>query len=100
MRFMVRSHNSFEVFALNKYSHIGIGLKSTNLILDSPDPLRILTHLAQNFPKYASSVARRVVVSEELQAEVQKNQYKVQGGVNMAWLNGAIVAEKDMNPFG
>jgi UDP-glucose:glycoprotein glucosyltransferase len=76
-----------------------IGLKSTQLISDSREPLRTLTQLAQNFPKYATSVARRVVASDQLEAEVQQNQFKVQGGISMAWLNGASVTENDMNPF-
>lgn len=67
---------------------------------DSAEPLDTLTQLAQNFPKYATSIARRVVANENLSEEIRHNQYLAQGGVNMVWLNGAIVTEKDMSSFG
>jgi len=40
-----------------------------------------------------------VVVNENLTAEVQENHFKAQPGINMLWLNGAQIAEKDINPF-
>jgi UDP-glucose:glycoprotein glucosyltransferase len=76
-----------------------IGYQATQLIIDSPEPLQTLIHLSQNFPKYATSIARRVNVNERLTAEVHKNHLLAQPGVNMMWLNGAQIPEKDVNPF-
>jgi hypothetical protein len=76
-----------------------IGLKATQLVSDSKEPLYTLALLSQNFPKYATSIARRVVVNASLEGEVEKNQMKAQPGVNMFWLNGATIAENDVNPF-
>ena len=92
-----------------------IGFQSAQLIYDSNtqhledrdtasahDPLNALNtlkQLSQNFPKYASTLARRVVIDENLQAELFQNNMKVQGGANAVWLNGVVVQEKDMNPF-
>ncbi|GLB42376.1 putative UDP-glucose:Glycoprotein Glucosyltransferase [Lyophyllum shimeji] len=77
-----------------------IGHQAIQLIADSSEPLDTLTHLSQNFPKYASSLARRVVVNDSLEAEIQANSLRVPGGAHMLWLNGAVVPDKDVNPFG
>ena len=76
-----------------------IGLQCTQLVYDSEEPLATLKQLSQNFPKYATTIARRVTVSNELEEEVQSNHAKAQPGVNMVWLNGLAVSEADMNPF-
>lgn len=76
-----------------------IGLQSTQLVYDSEDPLATLKQISQNFPKYATAIARRVTVQPELEEEVQSNNAKAQPGVNMVWLNGLVVQETEMNPF-
>ncbi|TDL22772.1 hypothetical protein BD410DRAFT_769716 [Rickenella mellea] len=77
-----------------------IGIKATQLLHDSKDELGLLTILSQNFPKYATSIARRVVINESLHNEIQDNQPKAQGGISMAWLNGLAIPETDMTPLG
>ncbi|KAJ3728096.1 hypothetical protein DFJ43DRAFT_1085879 [Lentinula guzmanii] len=77
-----------------------IGFQASQLIMDSADPLLTLTHLSQNFPKYVTTLARRVTVKENIAQEVHENQLRVQGGANAMWLNGVSVAEKDLNAFG
>jgi UDP-glucose:glycoprotein glucosyltransferase len=79
---------------------LGIAVKSAQLVMRSPDPLRALIHLSQNFPKYATSVARRVTVDAVLLEELELNSVKAQGGINMVWLNGLVLQEGDINPFG
>jgi UDP-glucose:glycoprotein glucosyltransferase len=76
-----------------------IGFQSTQLILGSKDPLDTLTYLSQNFPKYATTIARRVTVNENLTAELSDNIMKAQMGVNAFWLNGAQIDENDINPL-
>lgn len=65
----------------------------------SPDPLKALMHLSQNFPKYATSIARRVVVDTLLLEELQSNLHKAQEGVGMVWLNGMVLQNTDVNVF-
>ncbi|KAH9930812.1 glycosyltransferase family 24 protein [Amylocystis lapponica] len=77
-----------------------IGIQATQLVSNADEPLVALKQLAQNFPMYAASLARRVTVEPALFDEVTDNQMHVQGGINMAWLNGVNIAEKDMTPFG
>ena len=78
---------------------LAIGLQSAQLIADSSNALSTLKQLSQNFPRYASSIARRVVISEELEEEVVNNQAKAQGGLNVVWLNGVQLTEADLNAF-
>ncbi|KDR79892.1 hypothetical protein GALMADRAFT_242006 [Galerina marginata CBS 339.88] len=74
--------------------------KAAQIIAESPVPLTALTHLSQNFPKYATSLARRVVINESIADELQNNSIKVQRGLNAFWLNGLQLEAKDINPFG
>lgn len=88
-------------FALSR--SVDIGLQATQLVYDAEEPhvrLATLKQLAQNFPRFAGALARRVTVNESLLNEVAENQAKAPGGANAIWLNGAAIEEKDMNPFG
>nr|GAT58270.1 predicted protein [Mycena chlorophos] len=77
-----------------------LGFQAIQLIADSDEPLATLTQLAQNFPRYMTALSRRVVVNESLEVEVHANQLKAQAGVNMLWLNGMTVNDKDITPMG
>jgi UDP-glucose:glycoprotein glucosyltransferase len=76
-----------------------IGFQSAQLIRDSSTPLETLRELSQNFPKYATTISRRVIIDRTLEEEVKANHEKASPGINMVWLNGAVVDEKDMNPY-
>lgn len=88
---------------------MNIGLQAAQLLHDaslsadsssSSGVLNVLKTLSQNFPVYASGLARRVVVHEGLETEAGSNQVKAQGGINAAWLNGAAVGEGSWDAFG
>ncbi|KAG6848662.1 hypothetical protein H0H93_015060, partial [Arthromyces matolae] len=85
---------------LTEDEHYNLGPQVIQLIAESSDPLFTLKQLSQNFPKYATAIARRVVVNESIAGEIHINGVKIQGGGHMMWLNGASVADKDVNPFG
>ncbi|QRV75871.1 glycosyltransferase family 24 protein [Ceratobasidium sp. AG-Ba] len=81
---------------------------ATHLVMTSKEPLKALTHLSQNFPKHAVSLARRwdtnrteelATKHENIGEEVQANMHMVAGAGNMAWLNGMHISENDMNPL-
>lgn len=76
-----------------------IGVQAAQLIFDSPNALTTLKQLSQDFPKYATSIARRVVPKTELRNEIRSNGMRAQFGVNAVWLNGASIPETQMNPF-
>ena len=67
--------------------------------MSSPDPLKALTHISQNFPKYATSIARRVTVDSALLDELGENWRKVQVGLDIVWLNGMVLQNTDVNIF-
>ncbi|KAF9077351.1 glycosyltransferase family 24 protein [Rhodocollybia butyracea] len=77
-----------------------IGFQASQVIMESSNPLLTLTHLSQNFPKYVTTLARRVPIKAELTEEVHENQLRVQSGLSAMWINGVSVTETDINPFG
>ncbi|KAF5357223.1 hypothetical protein D9756_006756 [Leucocoprinus leucothites] len=77
-----------------------LGLQAVQLITESTSPISTLTHLSQNFPKYSTSLSRRVQVSPQIAGELATNSKKVQPGMNLFWINGARVEEKDVSVLG
>jgi UDP-glucose:glycoprotein glucosyltransferase len=77
-----------------------LGSQAVQIIASSPKPLTTLIHLAQNFPKYATSLSRRVVTNSSVADELQSNSLKVSKDISMFWLNGLQIDAKDVNPFG
>ena len=76
-----------------------LGVQAAQIIVDSPEPLTVLSHLSQNFPKYATSLARRVVANKNVTEELYQNSMKVQKGLNVFWFNGVPTDARDVNPF-
>ncbi|KAH6896286.1 UDP-glucose:glycoprotein glucosyltransferase-domain-containing protein [Coprinopsis sp. MPI-PUGE-AT-0042] len=77
----------------------GLGPQAVQLIADSEQPLETFIRLSQDFPKYAASLARRVVANESVVEELRENAVKARGGVNMLWLNGKPVEAHDVEPL-
>ncbi|KAF9447216.1 glycosyltransferase family 24 protein [Macrolepiota fuliginosa MF-IS2] len=86
--------------SLSETELLTLGHQAIQLIAESSDPLTALTQLSQNFPKYATSLSRRVVVNGSIADELFANAQRVQGGTNLFWLNGMHVDPKDVNVFG
>ena len=78
---------------------VEIGIQAAQLLSDSRSALTALEQLSQNFPKYASSVARRVSPRQELKKEVEKNAMMAQQGLNAIWLNGFQLQDTQINPL-
>jgi len=76
-----------------------LGVQAAQIITESPEPLTVLSHLSQNFPKYATSLARRVTANESVIQELHNNSLKAQQGSNLFWFNGAQTESRDVNPF-
>lgn len=76
-----------------------LGVQAAQLITNSPEPLTVLSHLSQNFPKYATSLARRVAANKNVTQELHNNSLKVQKGLNVFWFNGVPTDARDINPF-
>lgn len=56
--------------------------------------------LTNSFPLYATSLARKIKVSEEVENEVRDNWMKASQGVNMAWVNGRVLDENEGSAAG
>ncbi|KAH9061745.1 hypothetical protein EDB83DRAFT_875149 [Lactarius deliciosus] len=63
----------------------------TSLVSESPTPLQTLKRLVHDFPKYATSLARRIVPQSSLLEEMSSNSCKIRPGVSAVWLYGARV---------
>ncbi|KAI1795691.1 P-loop containing nucleoside triphosphate hydrolase protein [Ganoderma leucocontextum] len=76
--------------------------QAAQLVYDAEDKLPMLKHLAQNFPRCAGALSRRVVTQLELMDEITMNLPHRRGTINIAWLNasGVVLEEKDMTLFG
>lgn len=76
----------------------GVGILAAQLVSESDTPLETLRQLVHDFPKYATSLSRRVVPQPGLLQEVASNSRKIQPGLSAVWLNGVQLSPDDMNP--
>ncbi|KZV59237.1 hypothetical protein PENSPDRAFT_695308 [Peniophora sp. CONT] len=76
-----------------------LGIQATHLISSFPNPLATFKQLSQDFPHYASALARRVPIPQELTDELSANALRTHAGVAHVWLNGGVVPQEKMNPF-
>ncbi len=76
-----------------------IGILATQLVSESDTPLETLKQLIHDFPRYATSLSRRVVPQSGLVQEIASNSHKIQPGVSAVWLNGVQLSTDDMNPY-
>ncbi|KAF8549596.1 hypothetical protein OG21DRAFT_1515006 [Imleria badia] len=56
--------------------------------------------LTNSFPLYATSLARKIKVSDEVNDEIYDNWGKAAQGVNMAWVNGRLLNENEGSAAG
>ena len=63
-----------------------LGLQASQRIAQASDPLRLLTHVSQNFPTLAASLSR-LPVNASLAAEVRANQRSLPTGASMHHLH-------------
>ncbi|KAH9946426.1 glycosyltransferase family 24 protein [Epithele typhae] len=84
---------------LTEQEFLDIDIQAAQLIYGAEDKLATLRHLAQNFPRYAGALSRRVPISSQLFEEIAEKQNHVRGGMNLVWLNGVSLEEKDLTPL-
>jgi UDP-glucose:glycoprotein glucosyltransferase len=69
--------------------------------VNSPRPVTLLRQLSQNFPKFASTLARRVgIPPAEVVEETDLKRIQFQADLNGVWLDGLQIPEADLNPLG
>lgn len=74
-------------------------MQATQFIVSSENPLSALTHLSQDFPKYAKKMTT-IEIDKDLEQEIAFNQHHyVQAGTNVLWINGIKLEDDEVNPF-
>lgn len=76
-----------------------LGLKAGSFIMQSDNRFDTLLKLTQDFPKYSSSLSKHNI-SQEFLAEYKGNRASlVPAGVNVLWMNGVQLVERQMDAF-
>ncbi|EHK39882.1 uncharacterized protein TrAtP1_013347 [Trichoderma atroviride] len=76
-----------------------LGLKATSFILQSDDPLETLIKLTQDLPKFLTTIVAHNL-STQFEKEYKLNSLQgVPDGLNMLWLNGVQLIERQIEPF-
>ncbi|KAF0317714.1 udp-glucose:glycoprotein glucosyltransferase [Colletotrichum asianum] len=76
-----------------------LGLKAASFVMQNQNPFEALLKLTQDFPKFSTSIAAHNV-SEKFLAEHQLNrQQLVPSGMNVLWINGVQLIERQIEAF-
>ncbi|KAI0189575.1 UDP-glucose:glycoprotein glucosyltransferase [Xylaria flabelliformis] len=77
----------------------GLGLNTGSFIMESDDPFQTLIKLTQDFPKFSTSVAARNATDAFIMEHRQNREVAAPGGINVLWMNGVQLPERQVNPF-
>ncbi|XXH01202.1 Glycosyl phosphatidyl inositol protein transamidase complex subunit [Hypoxylon texense] len=75
-----------------------LGLKAGSFIMQSEDPFETLIKLTQDFPKFSASVAAHNA-SDAFVSEHRRRGLSVPAGMNVLWMNGVQLIERQIDPF-
>ncbi|SJX61596.1 related to UDP-glucose:glycoprotein glucosyltransferase precursor [Sporisorium reilianum f. sp. reilianum] len=82
-----------------------LGIKAARLIMDSPDPLRALQELSQNFPLHAADLAQTTKWDDAdrsaalVDAVLNLANMRIEPGHSDLWLNGQSTSTRDFLPL-
>ncbi|KAK4156839.1 UDP-glucose:glycoprotein glucosyltransferase [Chaetomidium leptoderma] len=89
-----------DIKPLEKSELAPLAMKAASFIMQSESPFETLLKLTQDFPKYSTSLGAHNV-STEFKAEHEGNrQTLVSEGVNVLWMNGVQLIDRQIQPFG
>ena len=89
-----------DIKPLEKSELASLGMKAASFIMQSESPFETLLKLTQDFPKYSTSLGAHNV-SAEFRAEHEDNRkVLVPEGMNVLWMNGIQLIERQIQPFG
>ncbi|KAK0610516.1 UDP-glucose:glycoprotein glucosyltransferase-domain-containing protein [Bombardia bombarda] len=89
-----------DIKPLEKSELSSIGMKAASYIMQSDSPFETLLKLTQDFPKYSTSLAKHNVSSEFEAEHVANRQALVPSGLNVLWMNGVQLIDRQIQPFG
>lgn len=76
-----------------------LGLNAASLIMKSEEPLETLIKFTQDFPKYSSYMASNEASPEFIEEQRANLGIMVPSGVNVLWMNGVQLIERQIEPF-
>ncbi|KAF3059546.1 UDP-glucose:glycoprotein glucosyltransferase [Daldinia childiae] len=76
-----------------------LGLKAGSFIMQSDDPFQTLIKLTQDFPKFSTSVAAHNASDAFVKEHRQNRALSVPAGMNVLWMNGVQLIERQIDPF-
>ncbi|CCF53656.1 uncharacterized protein UHO2_02943 [Ustilago hordei] len=82
-----------------------LGIKAARLIMSSPDPLRALQELSQNFPSHAAALASSTKFDDGdasaalFEAVLGLSSMRIEPGASDLWLNGKRTPAKEFMPL-
>ncbi|KAI2635587.1 glycosyltransferase family 24 protein [Hypomontagnella submonticulosa] len=76
-----------------------LGLKAGSFIMQSDDPFETLIKLTQDFPKFSTSVALHNASDTFVKEHSQNRALGVPAGMNVLWMNGVQLIERQIDPF-
>ncbi|KAK4240728.1 glycosyltransferase [Achaetomium macrosporum] len=89
-----------DIKPLEKSELSSLGMKAASFIMQSESPFQTLLKLTQDFPKYSTSLVAHNV-SAQFQAEHEANRkLMVPEGMNVLWMNGVQLIDRQIQPFG
>ncbi|KAL3426115.1 udp-glucose:glycoprotein glucosyltransferase [Phlyctema vagabunda] len=75
---------------------VGLSLKASSFVLESDNPLDTLVKISQDFPKYSSALAAHNPAEDFLREHEYNREQLVPAGMNVWWMNGVQMIEKDI----
>ncbi|KAK5653515.1 hypothetical protein OQA88_8774 [Cercophora sp. LCS_1] len=89
-----------DIKPLEKSELSSLGMKAASYIMQSESPFEALLKLTQDFPKFSTKLGGQEV-SNEFQTEHQANRLAlVPAGMNVLWMNGVQLVDRQIQPFG
>lgn len=77
----------------------GLGLKASSYIMQSDDPFNTLGKVSQDFPKFSTVMAAQDISNEFLAEHTYNRGQIVPAGVNVLWINGMQMIDRQIDPF-
>lgn len=84
---------------LSKAELAPLGLNAASLIMKSEDQFGTLIKFTQDFPKYSAWMAAHNASSEFIEEQQANFGNMVPSGVNVLWMNGVQLIERQIEPF-
>ncbi|KAI0127833.1 UDP-glucose:glycoprotein glucosyltransferase [Xylariales sp. AK1849] len=76
-----------------------LGVKAAAFIMQSEDPFSTLLKLTQDFPKYSASIAAHNESEAFLKEHYFNRGQMVPPGMNVLWMNGVQLIERQIDPY-